>query len=115
MTITKIPAPSVDVITDDLAGWTKVEGEPSMKTWIEYTSPDETMIAGWWEATPGTYYAEYSGWEFVHLIEGKAEITPDGGHTVTVGPGDAFVFEADFKGHWKIIEPIKKHFTIKLK
>ena len=59
MTITKIPAPSVDVITDDLAGWTK---EP-----------------------------------------------------VEVGPGDAFIFEADFKGFWKIVEPIKKHFTIKLK
>ena len=86
-----------------------------MKTWIEYTSPDETMIAGWWEATPGTYYAEYASWEFIHLIEGKVIITQDGEEPVEVGPGDAFVFEADFKGHWEIVEPVKKHFTIKLK
>lgn len=115
MSITVIPAPSVEPITDDLPGWTKVSGDPSMKTWIEYKSPDETMIAGWWEATTGTYYAEYASWEFIHLIEGKVIITPDGGEAVEVGPGEAFIFEADFKGHWKIVEPVKKHFTIKLK
>lgn len=113
MTFFKIPAPTVEPITSDLAGWTKIGGEPTMTTWIEYSSADGKVIAGWWHATPGIYYAEYAGWEFVHLIEGKAIITPQGGKPVEVGPGDAFVFEADFKGEWEIVEPVKKHFTIR--
>ena len=34
---------------------------------------------------------------------------------VTVGPGDAFVVEAGFKGVWRIEETVLKHFDIKLK
>jgi uncharacterized protein len=115
MSISKIPAPSVEAITDDLSGWRKISGNPGMKTWIEYTSPDQSMIAGWWSATPGTYHATYSSWEFIHMMEGKAIITPDGGEAVEVNAGDAFVLEADFVGTWEIIEPILKHFTIRLK
>ncbi|MBR9885428.1 MAG: DUF861 domain-containing protein [Oceanospirillales bacterium] len=114
-TIKKLPPRSVTPLTDDLPGWTKVEGNPSMTTWIEYSAKDESMIAGWWTATPGTYHAKYASWEFVHLIEGSAIITPDGGEPVEVGPGDAFVIEADFVGTWQITAPILKHFTIRLK
>jgi uncharacterized cupin superfamily protein len=32
-----------------------------------------------------------------------------------VGPGDAFVIEADFKGTWKIEKPVRKHFCVQLK
>ncbi|WP_027855191.1 cupin domain-containing protein [Marinobacterium litorale] len=113
--ITKLPVRSVEPITDDLPGWSKVEGSPSMSTWIEYTASDESMIAGWWTATPGIYHATYASWEFIHLIEGKAVITPEGGEPVEVNAGDAFVMEADFVGTWQIIEPILKHFTIRLK
>ena len=102
-------------IETDLDGWKKVEGNPTMKTWIEYTSDDESMISGWWEATPGTYHASYESWEFVHLIEGQITITPDGGSPNQVGPGDAFVVEKGFKGTWKIEQKALKHFAIKLK
>jgi uncharacterized cupin superfamily protein len=30
-----------------------------------------------------------------------------------VGPGDAFVVEADFKGTWQILEPVTKHFVVR--
>ena len=49
------------------------------------------------------------------LIQGRITITPDGGKPVSVGPGDAFVVEAGFKGVWKIEEKVLKHFDIKLK
>jgi hypothetical protein len=106
---------TVPPIETDLEGWTKVDGHPTMKTWIEYTSEDESMICGWWEATPGTYHASYASWEFVHLIEGQITITPDGGSPNQVGPGDAFVVEKGFKGTWKIEQKVLKHFAIKLK
>ena len=102
-----------NVIETDLDGWKKVQGEPTMKTWIEYAT-DEALV-GTWEATVGTYHATYTSFEFVHLIEGKIIITPDGGEAYTVKAGDAFVIEKDFAGTWKIEEAVKKHFYIKLK
>ena len=106
---------SVTPIETDLDGWRKIEGNPTMKTWIEYTSGDQTMICGWWEATPGTYRASYAAWEFVHLIEGRITITPDGGPAKEVSPGEAFIIEKGFEGTWKIHEKVLKHFAIKLK
>jgi uncharacterized cupin superfamily protein len=100
--------------TDDLDGWTVVEGSPSMKTWVMHTNCEGTMMSGAWEATPGTYYAEYTAYEFVHMIAGRIVITPDGGTPVVVQAGDAFVVEADFKGTWKIEETVRKHFDFKL-
>ncbi|MDB5553439.1 MAG: hypothetical protein JWL86_3423 [Rhizobium sp.] len=108
------PPDSVAAVTTDLDGWTVVEGAPTMKTCVLHTSDDGSMISGYWEATPGTYHATYTEYEFVHIIAGKLIITPDGGTPVTLGPGDAFVVEAGFKGLWKIEETIRKHFAIKL-
>ena len=106
---------NVTPITDDLDGWVVTEGAPTMKTWILHTSHDESMISGYWEATKGSYHATYTDYEFVHIIAGKLIITADGKSPVELGAGDAFVVEPGFKGTWKIIEPIRKHFDIKLK
>ncbi len=113
--ITKFAMKGATPIETDLDGWTKVEGHPTMKTWIEYTSEDGSMISGWWAATPGTYRATYSAIELVHMIAGEITITPDGGSAVHIGPGDAFVVEKDFVGTWKIEQEVFKHFSIKLK
>lgn len=96
----------------DLPGWVVVEGNPSMKTAVQHTTKDGKVLSGTWQATPGTYHASYTDYEFVHMISGRIIITPDGGEPVEVGPGDAFVVEADFKGTWKIIEPVTKHFVV---
>ncbi|MEZ5797020.1 MAG: cupin domain-containing protein [Paracoccaceae bacterium] len=111
----RLPAPGADPRVTDLDGWTKVEGNPTMKTWVQHTSIDGSVISGTWEATPGSWHAVYAFYEFVHLIEGQITITPEGGSAVTLRPGDAFVVEPGFKGTWKIEKPVKKHFCIKLK
>lgn len=85
-----------------------------MKTWVLHTSADGSMISGIWEATPGTFYATYDGFEFVHLLAGKLTITPEGGKAVTLKGGDAFVVEPNFKGTWKIEETVRKHFTARI-
>ncbi len=114
-TIVKLgPLGSVEPSTADLDGWVVVEGKPTMKTWVLHTSEDSKMMSGYWEATPGTYHATYTDYEFVHVIEGKMTITPDGGTPVHIKAGDAFVVEANFKGTWKIEETIRKHFDFKL-
>lgn len=96
----------------DLPGWVVVEGTPTMKTAVQHTTEDGKVLSGTWQATPGTYHATYTDYEFVHMIAGRIIITPDGGDPVEVGPGDAFVVEADFKGTWKIVEPVTKHFVV---
>lgn len=100
--------------TKDLAGWVVTEGSPTMKTWVLHTNSDGTMVSGVWEATPGTWHATYTAYEFVHLIAGRITITPDGGTPVVVKAGDAFVVEADFRGTWKIEEAVRKHFDFKV-
>lgn len=96
----------------DLPGWVVVEGRPTMQTAVQHTSEDGKVMSGTWRASPGTYHATYTDYEFVHMIAGRIVITPDGGEPVEVGPGDAFVVEANFKGTWKIVEPVTKHFVV---
>lgn len=110
----RFPAPGADPLTDDLEGWKKIDGNPTMKTWVQHTTADGKVLSGTWAATPGTYHATYSAYEFVHLIEGEITITPDGGAPVTVRPGDAFTISDDFKGTWKITKPVLKHFVVRL-
>jgi len=104
----------VDPITDNLEGWKVTEGSPIMKTWILHTNNDETMISGYWEATPGTYHATYKEYEFVDLLEGHIIIKPDDGDPVSVKAGDTFVVESNFSGTWQIIEAVRKYFDVKL-
>ena len=114
--IVKLPdINTVAPITDNLDGWTIRGGDQKMKTWILNTSNDGSMISGYWEATQGTYYAVYSEYEFVHILEGEVLITQDGCDSVRLVAGDTFVVEANFKGTWEIIQTVRKYFDIKLK
>ena len=116
LTISKLKnIKGIDPITDNLEGWTVTAGSPSMKTWILHTSNDDSMISGYWEATPGTYHAVYNEYEFVHLLEGHIIITPDNGDPVEVKSGDTFVVENNFSGTWQILESVRKYFDIKMK
>ena len=113
-TFFKMPSQGSDPITDILDGWTVVDGQPTMKTYVLHTSADGAMVSGIWEATPGTFHAIYDGFEFVHLLAGKLIITPDGGLAVSLKAGDTFVVEPTFKGTWKIQETVRKHFTARV-
>ncbi|MAV01937.1 MAG: hypothetical protein CML58_04900 [Rhodobacteraceae bacterium] len=100
-----------EIDTNDLEGWVPISGNPTMKTQILHTNRENKMISGIWEATPGTYHATYSSYEFVHMIKGKIKITPDDGSpSKIVKTGDSFVVESNFKGTWEILSPVLKHF-----
>ncbi|MDN3711457.1 hypothetical protein QWZ10_05870 [Paracoccus cavernae] len=71
-----LPAPGPEPITTDLEGWTKIEGNPTMRYWIQHSSQDGSVISGTWEATTGTWRAHYQFYEFVHLIEGASPSPP---------------------------------------
>ncbi|MDO5756590.1 MAG: cupin domain-containing protein [Rhodobacterales bacterium] len=110
-TIHKFGAPEAGDTTD-MAGWVVTEGSPTMETIVQHQTEDGKLASGTWKATVGTYHATFSNYEFVHMISGRIIITPDGGQPVEVGPGDAYVVEADFKGTWQILEDVTKHFVV---
>ena len=88
-------APKSTPITSNLDGWTPVEGNPSMKTWIEHKTADGKFLTGFWEAQPGTYHAVYQADELVHMFEG-------------------FHVAAGFSGNWKIEQTVRKIFAIRI-
>jgi len=86
-----------------------------MESYFQYESEDGNVISGTWISTPGTYYASYSHptmHEFVHIIEGRMLITPDGSAPIPLESGDAFVVEPGFKGTWEVIVMVRKHFVL---
>ncbi|MBB3358264.1 putative cupin superfamily protein [Novosphingobium capsulatum] len=95
--------------------WKPVEGSPTMKTWLEFQTADKTMVTGTWHSTTGTWHSENTPYhEYIYLIAGAIELTADGGETVSVKAGDAFMVEAGFTGTWKVTEPVQKRFCLRL-
>ena len=63
---------------------------------------------------PGTVAIDYTEWEFCHVIEGVAVLTNEAGRSWTVKAGDAFILPAGFRGTWRTVEPLAKHYVILL-
>lgn len=110
----KLSSPNSTPITTDLDGWKPVEGSPTMKTWIENATEDGKFLTGFWEATPGTYKVTYHVDEMVHMFEGKATLTVDGGESKTYVGGDSFFVPAGTTVTWKTTVPVRKIFAIKV-
>lgn len=107
-------SPNSAAITTNLDGWKPVEGQPTMKTWIEHATEDGKFLTGFWEATPGTYQVNYHVDEMVHMFEGKATLTTKDGVSKTYVGGDSFVVPAGSAITWKTIETVRKIFAIKV-
>lgn len=107
-------APNSSPITTDLEGWKPIEGKPTMKTWIEYAGEDGKFLAGYWEATEGTYQVTYNVDEMVHLFEGKVTLTSSYGESTTYVGGDSFVVSAGTTITWTTITTVRKIFAIKV-
>ncbi len=107
-------SPNSTPITTDLEGWKPVDGTPTMKTWIEHATADGKFLAGFWEATPGTYRVTYHVDEMVHMFEGKATLTTTDGVATTYAGGDSFFVPAGTTITWQTHEPVRKIFAIKV-
>lgn len=88
-------------------------GRPSNKTW-NIEDDGNGLYAGIWESTAGEWEIDYTEWEFLHILEGVSVLTEDGCEPVKLVAGDSFVIRPGFKGRWKVVEPTKKHYVIKV-
>lgn len=89
-----------------------VSGQPQNRVWNLYASPDGKFFSGIWESEPGAWRIAYTEHEFCHILEGESRIVEDGGKTMTVKPGDAFVIPAGFTGIWEVVTRTRKHYAI---
>lgn len=86
-----------------------LDGQPVCKNWNIDKSADGRVATGVWEVTPGAYRSiRGDSWELCIILDGVSEITEDGGETVTVRAGDAFVLKAGFVGTWRAIETTRQ-------
>lgn len=90
-----------------------VEGAPTQRTSIDYER-DENLFAGEWAADVGAWRVAYDEWEFCHVIEGACELVSDDGVVQRFSAGDSFVIEPGFKGVWRVLRPMRKHFVVRL-
>ena len=90
-----------------------VEGAPTTQLINEYERGDHTFV-GEWAATPGAWRVSYDEWEFCHMLSGVCELIPEGGEARRFVAGDSFVIEPGFVGVWRVIEPMRKRYVIRI-
>ncbi|ORE98821.1 cupin domain-containing protein [Aurantimonas sp. 22II-16-19i] len=88
-------------------------GRPTQKTW-NFEDDGNGLFAGIWESSAGEWDVEYTEWEFFHILEGVSVLTEEGGEPVKLTAGDSFVIRPGFKGRWRVVEPTKKHYVVKV-
>ena len=74
---------------------------------------DGAKSAGLWTCTPGAFRSDHSGYvEFLHVIEGVAELCGDDGTTWRVTPGTVLVIPDGWVGTWVVHETVVKSYAI---
>jgi uncharacterized cupin superfamily protein len=90
-----------------------LSGEIIVRSRVEFTNPDRTIISGIWESDPGT-----SRWEFlargeiVHILEGRMIVAEDGAEPVELTAGSAAFFPIGWTGEWTVVEPVRKFYVV---
>ena len=87
-----------------------------MKITVESIPQDELESRGifnWpiWTCEESEFPWSYPVQESCYLLEGKVEVTTDTG-TIFFGKGDYVVFPKGISCTWKVLEPVKKHYTM---
>ena len=90
-----------------------IEGAPMTRTRIDYQQ-GESVFVGEWGSDVGAWRVAYDEWEYCTLLEGACELTPDSGAPQLFAAGDSFVIEPGFKGVWRVLEPMRKTFVIRI-
>jgi uncharacterized cupin superfamily protein len=100
--------------TAALEDWGPLEeatGEPMQTSGLTLWQ-DGDQETGVWECGPGPSYWKLETNEFVHIVSGRMTVTPDGGESQDIGPGDTAVFPLGWAGTWQIHETIRKVYVI---
>jgi len=73
---------------------------------------DDGVVMGTWECEPGETELKIGLTEFCHLLKGHWVMTADSGEVTEVRAGDSFAFPKGWKGRAKVLETVRKAFTL---
>jgi len=80
--------------------------------------PDERRLSSlgvrrWpiWTKESSEFPWTYDSSETCYFLEGEVVVTADDGEQVKVGKGDLVTFPRGMSCTWKVIAPVRKHFT----
>lgn len=90
-----------------------IDGSPQARGMVLVQSADKLLSSGIWSCTAGRFNWEFAWDEFVHILEGEATITEEGGDSYTLQPGDTAHFPIGVKTQWHVPDFVKKAFTIR--
>src|SRR5271154_2764098 len=85
------PIPAEDIIS----------GSPESTMAILWQSDDNTHYNGVWHCTPGVFMLT-SPAETICLVEGSVTITPEGGESVVVAPGEVVFIPEGTRARWEV-------------
>jgi uncharacterized cupin superfamily protein len=89
-----------------------VHGKPMQRTWHHFTSHDDKLFVGLWEAEPGCWKVEYTENEYCRILSGRSLLRDADGNEHPLEPGDDFVIPRGFSGEWEVLETTKKVYVI---
>ena len=79
------------------------------------TDDEAAQCRGWpiWTCETSEFNWDYTQTETCLLLEGAVTVSdrPDGGESVSFGPGDLVVFPVGLKCVWKVEQPVRKHYN----
>ena len=81
-------------------------------TQLTETEIEENNIHSWpiWSCEVSEFPWTYSDTETCLILEGEVIVTTDH-EDVTIGPGDFVVFPKGLKCRWKVMQPVRKHYS----
>lgn len=104
------PAPVLDRPRPDRL----VAGNPARHTWEYFTNPSGEVSAGIWACEPGAWRIQFADNkdEFFCVISGRVRLTDAEGRAHDIGPGEAAVIPAGFRGEFAVIEAVRKYYVV---
>ncbi len=86
-----------------------ISGSPEGQAMLLWRSEDLKLHNGIWQCSPGEFYLTHSG-ETIFCLQGRAEMTPEGGETVVFEPGVLAYIHEGTRVRWNISETVRKVF-----
>jgi uncharacterized cupin superfamily protein len=79
-----------------------------------YESAADGVSAGIWQCEPGRWRIEFGPHEheYFFVLEGRARLHSIDGTVTDLGPGQAAVIPAGFRGSFEVLERVRKHFVV---
>jgi uncharacterized cupin superfamily protein len=91
-----------------------VEGNPQRTTWHHFTNDSGEVFMGVWASEVGAWRIEMGTTEdeYFYVTAGRGSLTDDTGLVREFTVGDAVVIPANYKGTFRVIEKLIKHYVI---